>query len=209
MQIKRLPKNLDLQDPDILNCYLHGSRVYGTDTEQSDFDYIVIKTFTEPCTETRGNEDFSYYSKDDWNRMALNNDVDFIECLFLPDCYKCKETFIPDWYLDKEKIRSNFSRTASNSWVKCKKKLTIEKDFAPYIGKKSLWHSFRLLNFGCQLLQFNEIIDYTSVNYLYDEIVHNDITDWNYFKQKYQPLYNSFKSEFRRLESEGFMTDDL
>ena len=149
---KNLPKNLDLTDSNILNCYLHGSRVYGTATDKSDFDYIVIvNTPTEQYTETRENEDFSYYSKEDWDRMAFNNDVDFIECIFLPDQYKYKETFIPEWFLDIGKIRCNFSKTSSNSWVKCKKKLTVEKDFAPYIGKKSLWHSFRLLDFGCQL----------------------------------------------------------
>ena len=199
--MKNIPKNLDLTNSKILNCYLHGSRVYGTATNKSDYDYIVIvDDIIESYVETHANEDFSYISKDEWSKMAMNNDCDFIECMFLPENYVIKETYIPDWQLDYTKIRENFSKKASNSWVKCKKKLIIPEDFSPYIGKKSLWHSFRLLDFGCQLLQFNEIRDYQSMNYLYSEIVDNDIVDWNYFKNKYQQLYNNFKSNFRRLE---------
>ncbi len=84
--------------------------------------------------------------------------------------------------------------------MKCKKKLTVEKDYNPYIGKKSLWHSFRILMFGIQMLETGKIYDYSCANFLYDEIVNNPENDWNYYKEKYQKLYNSYKSKFRSFD---------
>lgn len=101
--------------------------------------------------------DFHYYSKKEWKDLADRNNIAFIECIFLDNKFKIKETYIPDYKISIEKIRREFSREASNSFVKCKKKLTVEKDYNPYIAKKSLFHSLRILMFGMFLLD-NEYI---------------------------------------------------
>lgn len=196
----------------ILNIYLHGSQVYGTATEKSDYDYIVIleDNTPEPNLITyfpNQKVELIFYSKSEWVRRAQENDCDFLECYFLPEDKKIKETFIPEFKLVKEKIRSNFSAKASNSWVKCKKKLTVEKDYNPYIGKKSLWHSLRLIRFGIQILKYGKITDYSELNYLYKEIAFNESNDWEYYKSKYQPLYNSYKTEFRLAEEGSIILD--
>ena len=35
------------------------------------------------------------------------------------------------------------------------------------------------------------------MNHLYDEIVLCESNDWEYYKNKYKPFYNSIKTEFR------------
>lgn len=190
------------ESPEILNIYLHGSRVYKTNTDSSDYDFIIVIEdeyyFSENVSE--GNCDFNFYSKTKWIEMCNNNSLDFCECYFLPEEYKIKETFVPDFIIQKEKIRANFSHISSNSFVKAKKKLVVEKDFAPYIGKKSLWHSFRILMFGIQILSSEKIVDYSCANFLYDEIIKNPENEWNYYKEKYQALYNHYRSEFRKFD---------
>ena len=185
---------------DILNIYEYGSRIYGTASEKSDYDFVVIVKdevyTTDHCSEE--NYEFNIYSKSQWIKMAEENDVTFCECFFLPN--KIKEEFVPDFTIDIPKLRASFSSVASNSWVKCKKKLTVEKDFAPYIGKKSLWHSFRILMFGIQILSKGKIYDYSEANSMYDEIVKNENNNWQYYKEKYQALYNQYKSEFRKFD---------
>ena len=191
-----------INDNTVLNIYMHGSRVYGTHTEQSDYDYIVVMEDDSVLVDVLSDEncDFNFYRKSEWIEMCKENDIDFCECYFLPDEFKVKETFVPDFKVNVEKLRSSFSKTASNSFVKCKKKLTVEKDFVPYVGKKSLWHSLRILMFGIQILADGKIVDYSCANRFYKDIVENDCDDWQYFKEKYQPIYNSLKSSFRAAE---------
>lgn len=190
-------------NPDILNIYVYGSRVYGIATKDSDYDFIVIINDEAYTTDkvSEDNYDINIYSKTQWVEMAKENNLNFCECYFLPEKFKVKEEFIPDFKIETPKLRSSFSQPSSNSWVKCKKKLTVEKDYAPYIGKKSLWHSFRILMFGIQILSTGKINNYEEANFLYNEIVKNDNNDWQYYKEKYQEKYNYYRSEFRKFDS--------
>lgn len=174
----------------VIKAYPYGSQVYGTATEKSDNDYILVinNDFIMRDEYKEENNDFNLYSEEQWREKQNNFDIDYLECIsFENDSID----------LDYDKIRSSISHTASNSWVKGKKKLTIEKDYAPYIGKKSIWHSLRILMFGIQIMNYGKIIDFKEANYLYDEIVKNETNDWEYYKEKYQALYNKLHSEFK------------
>ena len=190
-----------------LNIYHYGSFVYGTFKEGvSDKDYIVIvpdeyKDFDLAQFEQNNNQ-YSIYTKSTWQHKLDNNDVDAIETYFLPEKYKVKETECFKANINPEKIRENFSRVASNSFVKCKKKLTVEKDYNPRVGKKSLWHSLRIIDFGTQILKTGRIYNYESMNHLHDDIVNSQRNDWEFFKEKYQSIYNAMKTNFRLAEKE-------
>lgn len=187
------------KDKNILNIYTYGSAVYGLRNEKSDIDYIVVVNEKDKEMEEVGIFDFHYYSKKEWKDLADRNNIAFIECVFLDDKFKIKETYIPDYKISIEKIRREFSHEASNSFVKCKKKLTVEKDYNPYIGKKSLFHSLRILMFGIFLLN-NGYLKYDIANKYYKDIVLSENNDWLYFKNLYQPEYNKLKSEFRKFD---------
>lgn len=185
-----------------INIYHYGSFVYRTFVEGvSDYDYIVVVPDTMRELDEQqfecDNCQYTVHSAKSWQKMLDRCDVDAIECYFLPEKYIVKETtvFIAD--ITKSKVRNSFSHVASNSFVKCKKKLEIEESYNPVVGKKSLWHSLRIVDFGVQILQHGKIVDYGSMNELYDEIVRADENDWEYFKQKYKPMYNALKSKFR------------
>ena len=179
-----------------LNIYHYGSFVYGTFKEGiSDKDYILIvpdeyKDFDLAQFEQNNNQ-YSIYTKSTWQHKLDNNDVDAIETYFLQEKYKVKETELFKTNINPEKIRENFSRVASNSFVKCKKKLTVEKDYSPRVGKKSLWHSLRIIDFGTQILKTGRIYNYGSMNHLHDDIVNNQRNDWEFFKEKYQTKYRN------------------
>jgi hypothetical protein len=129
--------------------------------------------------------------------MLNNNEVDAIETYFLPNNFIVKETKKFTTVIVKEKIRENFSKVASNSYVKCKKKLEVENSYSPKVAKKSLWHSLRIIDFGIQIISCGKIEDYSSMNNLHSEIIGSEHTDWNYFRGKYKPFYNSLKTKFR------------
>ena len=80
--------------------------------------------------------------------------------------------------------------------VKAKKKINLQEY---RIGRKSLFHSLRLLNFGIQIITYGKIKDYTGANYYWDLIKKQNYTNWNDYKEYWQPEYNNMKSCFRTV----------
>lgn len=177
-----------------LRVYKHGSHVYGTNHEFSDDDYIIVvpdwekdglfRSFIVP-------EDTHVIPKSVFIEKLKDHDIDALECYFQD------EFQIFPFELDLKKLRHSISSTASNSYVKAKKKLIKERDY--YIGKKSLWHSLRILNFGIQIAEAGRIYDYGAMNFLYNEIVNNESNDWDYFDKRYKVIYNKLKSKFKKV----------
>lgn len=194
-------KKIEWLHEQALNIYPYGSMVYGTYIDgQSDKDFIVI---VPDYLNVDGqqwecdDEQYGIYAASTWQEKLHRHDIDALECYFLPNYAIIKETMRFDFALKTALVRQSISSTASNSWVKCKKKLTVTKDFAPRIGKKSLWHALRILDFGTQIMIHKRIIAYDSCNIMYNEIVNNPVDDWGFYKSYYQPIYNAMKSEFK------------
>ena len=193
-----------------INIYRHGSLVYGTFVPGiSDYDHIVILPDSYAYMDTsqyeEENNQYTFYTQSTWQKMLDNNEVSAIESYLLPPEHILKETIKFSTTLNTSKIRDQFSKTASNSYVKCKKKLEVEDSFNPYVGKKSLWHSLRILDFGIQILKYGKIIDYTSVSYLYKELISNESISWEYYRNMYKPLYNNLKTQFKLMEKESVL----
>ena len=187
-----------------LNIYEYGSIVYGTYVEgKSDRDYIVIvpDDYKIDVDQIENNNcHYNIFHKQDWQEKLNNNEVDAMEIYFLPYKHVIKETVYFEAKIEPSKIREQFSRTASNSWVKCKKKLIVEDSFNPRVGKKSLWHSLRIIEFGTQILLTGKINNYGCMNHLYDSIVNNPHNNWEYYQHHYQPIYNAKTTLFRLAE---------
>lgn len=183
----------------VLKVIRFGSKVYGTASEYSDNDYVVVLDGENVYEQVEyEGDDFHFISIDIWNTMCDMHDIRCIEAYFTDESHWLKgEKDTID--IDFDMIRSEFSQIASNSWVKCKKKLTVEKDYNPYIAKKSLFHSLRILEFGRQIMKFGFIYDFTRANIYFDEIMsYND--DWEQLKERFQPIYNDLKTQFKKAQ---------
>ena len=188
--------------------FAHGSRVWGTDDELSDRDHEVIVEdgWDGPeQVEVGGDGDetrqFTIIPLSRWEREAHDCTVLFCECVSLPDDLVANRVVPDGWVPDPERIRRQFSRTSSNSWVKAKKKLTVPGSFAPRIAKKSLWHSLRILMFGTQMLEHGRIADMSVANGLWDEIKAMP-DDWDALDARFRPIRNALRSEFRSRDGE-------
>ena len=186
-----------LRDEDVL-LIPYGSRVYGTHSDKSDYDFLAI------IPQNRNADTGTEYS---WNNLNVHmlNRWDFGEQLGFHKIHCLEAYFHPDglvqqhykWKRDLVKLRHELSEKASNSWVKAKKKMEKEKDF--YLGWKSLFHSLRILNFGIQLATDSKIKDFSAANHYWTEIRDAQQYNWEYFKEKYQAEYNRLATEFRKL----------
>jgi hypothetical protein len=186
-----------LSSLDVLVLYDYGSRVYGTNRPDSDYDYVII-TDKEGFTATQGEADnlnVQAYTVAEWKSLLEKHDIMAMECNFNPN----GDLSLP-FTLSKGTLRSSISRVASNSWVKCKKKLTVEED-SRLIGIKSLFHSFRIPMFGIQIATTGTIHDYGCANELWKEmepLVTNGAT-WEEIYEIYKPRHNELMTLFRKV----------
>lgn len=194
MNIKSLLTKIGLEDKDVLNIYQYGSRVYQTNLSDSDWDFIIV-------VNEKTREEFSdnlinvfFYTPTEFEQKLKAHEIKILECYFLPDYLIWKELMKFSFTLNLSKLRASLSEKSSHSWVKGKKKILIENDLK--IGKKSIFHSFRIIYFGIQIASFGRITNYQEANNLFYEIL-NIYNNWNNVFETYQQKHNKLMSEFR------------
>jgi len=201
MELERILKELKNYDGNILNIYMYGSKVYGTDNESSDDDYIVIVEGDKGESNELRTEgiDISIYDEKKFKELLEEHEISAIECISLNDEKIILERRKFDFILDKNKLRQSISTKASNSWVKAKKKILVKEDYQPYIAKKSLFHSLKIILYGIQIAENGKIVDFTVANKMYHDILDLNMDDWESVQKRYQPIYNELKSTFKKV----------
>ena len=206
IDVKDICEKLELDEKKVSNVFLYGSKIYKTDTEFSDTDYIIIYRQIDYKMEHHNihpDVQATLYNIPGFQLALDAQDLTAIECFFLNNTQKIEKVKF-NYTLNLQKLRESISGKVSNSFVKCKKKLY---DSETYIGQKSLFHCFRMIYFGSQIAKYGKIVDYTGINYkidkygslrnLWNEI--SNIEDWKELKDKYQKELNTDLSEFRLL----------
>ena len=183
----------------MLNLYSYGSRVYECSGPESDFDFICVYKSVDSKIEVKdGLVHVTAYSAEEFKKQIDLHEMSVLECVFLPDTADKIVSMDFPFALSLPTLRASVSELASHCFVKAKKKLTVEKDFAPYIGKKSLFHGLRVILFGTQIAKYGRIIDYSEANnYRSDIMTFPD--DWESLRKKYKPEFNRLMTEFRKL----------
>jgi predicted nucleotidyltransferase len=186
----------------VLNIYLFGSRVYGTNNEKSDYDFIVVADgdFTKiDSIEFYVNNiecNATIYSVKQFQRQIELHEISVLECLFCDTKYK-KELINFNFVLDKNILRHSISAKCSNSWSVCNKKLTVENNVRR--AMKSLFHVFRIYTFAIELLETNKIFNFSAANHIYNKIMKLTDFTWDDIKQNYQKDRNALATNFKKL----------
>lgn len=197
-----LKKIFHLKDYDILSIFPYGSRVYGTFSDKSDYDYIAVfrdGTVKDEFALEKGKFNIHTYNESSFVKLIEKHNIFALECISLPEelniCNRKKFNF----KLNIQTLRSSISEKSSHSWVKAKKKFEVEADKNIYIAKKSLFHSFRIIDFGKQIAKDGKITNYSSMNDLWFDILNNSSEDWKDYFELYKAKHNEMLSEFREL----------
>lgn len=202
--------------------YLYGSHVYESSTPKSDVDVIAIVDEKNKDSETDIKKivlkklkikNFSYidvnvFTESEFLKALENMEISFIECLSIDtNClHSIKKYTIPTIHVPT--LIDNISKKSSNSWDKTNKKLSQEYNFNPYVAKKSLWHSFRMIIFAQQIAQHSKIIDFSQANYLLPEILalktpldHKEgLLLWKEIDIKYSPILTDLIKQLKLLD---------
>ena len=198
LSITDIPYRLNLFN--ISAIYTFGSYVYGTNDELSDKDYIVVTKTPEVSTDNN----FHFYTEEEFQRLLNNCDIQMLECVFLPQHLRIGNGHPYYINIDKQVLRRSISTISSNSWVKGKKKLTVMGDYDLRIGLKSIYHSLRILDYGIQICQFDKIVDWGRMNYVLEDIKkmslsYSTVELWEKIDEKYRKTFNFLSSQFKIL----------
>lgn len=196
-KIEDILKVAKLHPTRVFNIYLFGSRIYGTHTDNSDWDIIIVAKNSVESIEIKSDlYNIHIYTPDkfkqdlDWH-MPKN-----LECLFAPDWAKLKEDLKFEFKLNIPKIRHATSHVSSNSWVKAKKKLQISNEYN--IGVKSLFHAIRIPMFSTQIVNFGEIRDFQCANWIWNKIKEKE-WNWDELDSEFRQVHNSTLTDFRKV----------
>ncbi len=177
----------------VQNVYLFGSRVYGTNNDNSDYDFIVVcnNPFFEKEIKV-DNYNIHLMTMDIYMSKLKNHLPTTVESFYLPDEFKY-ESIKVDWSPNLQSLRHSFSHVSSNSWVKAKKKI-LQGDYQ--IGIKSLFHSLRIPMFGKQIAEYGSILDFSEANFIWDNLSSKYWT-WEEIDSEFRLDRNRILSEFR------------
>lgn len=202
MASKTYPELLELlhrRDHQLVAMYPYGSRVYETAMADSDSDYITVlhRMPNKHQIIDRDNCSFIIHDKLSLQHGIWAHEPYALECLFLPKDKVLKESNPWDFTLNLRVLRETFSQKASHSFVKAKKKIDVEKDIKR--GKKSLFHSLRIITFGIQIATHGKIVNYQEANPYWWDIWTNPSTDWLDYQKAFRPIYNGLSTKFREV----------
>jgi len=181
MTAEKICEELHLDHSKIVNIYPYGSRIYLTNDEYSDSDYVIVyKSSFLPSGAFRDNAISSYdreiqgvcYSRSGFIDAINNYEITALECIFLPEdkIIQKKMNFNITKFNENEFIKKIITK-ASSSWHLSH--LTF-KDYNIEAAQKNIFHTFRILDFGKQIKENQKIINYSSSNNFRDEVYGNE-----------------------------------
>lgn len=193
-------EKLKIDYSQILNIYPYGSRVYGTASQDSDEDFVIVyKTSLLPSGAFRDNAISSEDRKIQGTCFSRSGFIDAIntyyitalECIFLPEekIIQQKMVFKMTKFFEKEFI-SKIIKTASLSWYHG---MQAEKSHNVDQAKKNIFHAIRILYFGLQIKKNLRIMDYTVANHLKKQIMEDD----KFKSKKYYALFMTLSNKMK------------
>ena len=176
-----------IESPKVYYVYNRGSIIYGTNTENSDLDFLVVvdpefelpEEFNEYKTKGYGhrdiqynifidNCDFIFYTTNEWFPKVMHGDIIAWECACLPKKF-----------IHKEYVKLMMSTNP----------LQLRKDVYEYLelyymvasnhfqNKKQLWEVIKYAKLANQIIENHKIVNFKEANYEYKQLVENDCED--------------------------------
>lgn len=190
-------QRLKIDYSQILNIYPYGSQVYGTATEDSDEDFVIVyKSSLLPSGAFKDNaissEDKKIqgtcYSRSGFIDAINNYQICALECLYLPADKIVQQKMVFKMYkFDKIDFAKKIIETASSSWYHGT--LSYRDGNIEY-AKKNVFHAIRILLFARQIKKHNKIVDYTAANE-WKKIIFEDA---NFKPRTYMGLFMKLKA---------------
>lgn len=200
-------QELGINYDEVVNIYPYGSRVYGSNNNDSDYDYIIVfkasrlksGAFKDNAISSRDRLiQGTCYSRGGFQDAVNKYNINALECLSLSDdkVLKNKWAFKITRYSEQELVKSVITQ-ASNSWylannrykLTTSNKEVILDPVTDKLVRKGIWHSLRILMFGIQYKTNGKIIDFGAANILLaNMLADKDFKPRNYIRLRDQMI---------------------
>ncbi len=196
-----LLKRLKLEDKNVLAVYLLGSRLWGTATHASDYDFLIVHSSWKGGHSTlhNGEIDASILDFKEFKRR-IEEEHHFLEtiCMWLPPEYKWKENFDlkKTFKLQPLFLLNSIEEETQRDWSVAEKFINKGK---LENGKKTIVHAIRLVLVASQIVKEGRVSDYT-VAYTYsDQMKRQGAQDFESIRSAFQPAFRSLFGQFKDL----------
>jgi predicted nucleotidyltransferase len=205
----------------VLNIYVFGSRLYGTNNERSDWDVVVViqsryrtstttNTICDEQDETMYPETLNFTVSDtlvidiqlvDLSEMqsTMNRDfvLDELMCLWVQPEYILLENhvFPQTWNIDPLLFEQAIVKQVNKLLISAE----ISIEHSVYHAKKKILLLIIYLDLATQIVKNGRIIDFRSIPKQYHELIHQtnvDIEDWDQLSDLYGPIVDEFREAF-------------
>jgi len=150
-----------------------------------------------------GEVNIKYWTPEHFQRLLDEHHVTALECYFLEPDFHYSENIVhpPEpwkFELDKAKLYESLIEKADRDWVKAERWLSASHKTPENIrkAKKAIWHAFRILSFGSQIVDSRKIY-YDEANWAHQSIMNDPAEDWEHYETKWRTDYNTFKKGLR------------
>jgi len=190
----------------VQSAHIQGSRLYGVDNFDSDWDLAVISTdvvghrFLEASID--GNEfDVHLYSKQEFQNRLNNHEMRELEFLSHPEKFFIINNKSFSVELDSDKLVNKVKLESDELWNRAK--FILDSDGIQYVALKNIWHSFRFLIFAEQILKDGKITDFSAANYLYESIINSKQSNFEFFELNFSTLRDTLKLNLDTYKKDG------
>lgn len=170
----------------VKNIYIFGSRIYGTYNEQSDIDIYMIANTSLSSIEIK-HEKYNIHidAPNEFFKKIKDHHPGTLECLLAPAEFKIIENLPVELSLDIKKIKHSFIHSSDITW---KRAIMRYKGGDSYSGAKKIFHSLRILDFAYQIINYGVIHDFSSMNYVCNELMGKLAWDVKEIIEEFTPL---------------------
>lgn len=161
--ISKVAAILRIDVKNLKNLYIYGSRLYGTNHADSDFDLIAVADVPKEHQNIVTEEfNIQVYSEVRYLSDLANNNFPAIEMLSVPDWAIIKKELTPAIIINPLRVSQAGIKSALENLTEAK--ASANKVGLHYIVKKRIFHAYRKLLFTEQLIQFKKIEDFEAAN---------------------------------------------
>ena len=199
MDLTATLEKISLDTDEVLNVFVYGSRVYGTNTLESDWDLLIIinnDSLFIPDQLLINNQDLTIISLQQIKIDISNNNIQRLELLWAPppSILINKINLLDFFVLDLNALRISVATVSTKCLAYAKILWLRENDIKK--GKKNLFHCIRYVCFGIQIAINGMITNYTEANQYFNQIFEDQSTEWKHYNDIYgkkaKDLYKYF-----------------
>lgn len=198
---EKIISELEIKE-EIIAIYPYGSRVYGTASEYSDHDYVLVAknsildsgSFKNNAV---SNKDYTIqgtlYSRGGFTDAINNYEMPAMECLSLtPEQIVLKKwPFKIQRWNTNEMVKKVIEKASASRHIADQQAKGGYEDRA----KRGMYHALRILMFGNQLKEHQKIVDFTESNELHRKMM--DIEDEEFDTRDFYQLFDELSAKLR------------